>query len=269
MDDIISFNSWLSSDTGQYLMEWEQSRLDKAVEDLFGYHAIQIGTPAIQALKNNRIAHQWLLENSQSCLQSCEGAMAIQRLQAGLICDFDALPFADQSVDLAVLPHTLDIVNTPHATLREVQRILVPEGRLVITGFNPASLWGFKQKRQHFLQKLGGRNEFLPLPVGSMIGYWRLRDWLKLLGLEIVEGHFGCYRPAFKTQRWLRRASWMEHAGDRWWPILGAVYELTAVKRVAGMHLIGPAWKNKRRRKIKAATVSAQCQQKSSTESTN
>lgn len=261
MDHIIGFNTWLSSDAGQYLLEWEQQRLDKAVEDLFGYHAIQIGIPALQALKNNRIAHQWLLENNLFPLQGGT-SQEVQTLRTSLICGFDALPFADQSIDLAVLPHTLDVVSTPHATLREVQRILVPEGRLVITGFNPASLWGFKQKRMHFFQKLGWQKDFLPLPAGSMIGYWRLRDWLKLLGLEIVEGHFGCYRPAFKTQKWLQRASWMEHAGDRWWPILGAVYELTAVKRVTGMHLVGPAWKNKKRRQVKTAPVAAQRQQK-------
>ena len=41
------------------------------------------------------------------------------------------------------------------------------------------------------------------------------------------------------SQPWLNRFEWMEPAGDRWWPVFGAVYSLTAVKRVRGMRLVG------------------------------
>jgi hypothetical protein len=123
-----------------------------------------------------------------------------------------------------------------------VERVLVPEGRLVISGFNPVSLWGFHQKRVNTYRKLGFESHFLP-QNGEFIGYWRLRDWLKLLSFEVEGGRFGCYRPAFGTQKWLNRFAWMEKAGDRWWPIFGSVYFLQAVKRVRGLRMMGPAWK--------------------------
>jgi hypothetical protein len=50
----------------------------------------------------------------------------------------------------------------------------------------------------------------------------------------------------------------MEKAGDRWWPVLGALYMLTAVKRVRGMRLVGAIWKRKEepvRRLAPAATT--------------
>jgi hypothetical protein len=79
---------------------------------------------------------------------------------------------------------------------------------------------------------------FLP-DSGEFIGYRRLRDWLRLLSFEVEAGRFGCYRPPMGSQRWLSRFGWMESAGDRWWPVFGAVYFVVAVKRVRGMRLVG------------------------------
>jgi SAM-dependent methyltransferase len=142
------------------------------------------------------------------------------------VTDSTALPFAEASLDLVVLPHTLEFSADPHASLREVQRVLVPEGRVAITGLNPASLWGLRQYRARWL---GGRL-FLP-DVGEFIGPRRLRDWLQLLELELESADFGCYQPAVRGARTLARFGWLERLGQRWWPILGATYCIVAVKR--------------------------------------
>jgi len=159
-----------------------------------------------------------------------------------LITDFAALPFQENSLDLVVLPHSLELNTDPHATLREVERVLVPEGKVVICCLNPASLWGLRQRRAHLYQRLGFGELYLP-DAGDFIGYWRLRDWLRLLSFEVESGNFGCYRPAMNTEKWLDRYDWMDVAGERWWPIFGAVYFIVAVKRVRGIKLIGRAWK--------------------------
>jgi hypothetical protein len=95
-------------------------------------------------------------------------------------------------------------------------------------------------------RRLGWNHLFLP-EAGEFIGYLRMRDWLRLLGLDIESGEFGCYRPALFTPGWLTRFAWMDAAGARWWPILGAVYCLVAVKRVRGVTLLNPAWKSAKR----------------------
>ena len=142
-------------------------------------------------------------------------------------------------MDLVVLPHQLEFSPAPHQILREADRVLRPEGRLVVVGMNPLSLWGLRQSlsRRPFAP-------FLP-PTGQLIGIPRLRDWMKLLSFEIDSGHYGCYAPPCRTQKWLDRMHFLEDAGDRWWPICGAVYMVSAVKRVRGMRLIGPAWKRR------------------------
>jgi hypothetical protein len=129
--------------------------------------------------------------------------------------------------------------------------VLMPEGRLVILGFNAASLWGLRQRWGRVRHRLGGKAPlFLPRP-GEFIGYWRLRDWLRLLSFEVEGGRFGAYRPALGSQRWLDRFGWMDRVGDRWWPVLGAVYMVQAVKRVRGMRLVGLA--KRERIKVPAA----------------
>ena len=145
----------------------------------------------------------------------------------------------------------------PHLTLREVERVLVPDGRLVITGFNPASVWGLRQRASLAKRSMGfGKDKALFLPdPGDFIGYWRLRDWLRLLGFELESGRFGCFRPPLKTHAWLERWDWIDAVGDRWWPVLGAVYELTAVKRVRGMRLVGLLPREKRKASAPATVV--------------
>jgi len=248
-DSIIELRSWLKTPPGRYLLAWEQDRLDHAVADAFGFHAVQLGLPELEGLRANRMPHRWVASDSLLVPEPLplpppqEGLTTTQSPEepVALHCEFDALPFPSASLDLIVMPHSLELARDPHLTLREVERVLRPEGRIVIAGFNPTSLWGLRQRAGRLRQRLGfarGQGLFLPR-AGEFIGYWRLRDWLRLLGFEVEGGGFGCYRPPVRSERWLERSAWMDHIGDRWWPVLGGVYLLVAVKRVRGMRLVG------------------------------
>jgi SAM-dependent methyltransferase len=248
---IIELGLWLRTPPGRYLLGWEQEQLDEAVVDIFGFHALQIGLPEIDALRSNRMPHRWVASDSlwdgeptdpSPVPQAGSTSGTAARAPVTLHCEHDALPFPDQTLDLVVLPHTLEQAADPHRTLAEVARVLRPEGRLVIVGLNPVSLWGMRQRLGRARLKLPGRQRSLFLPrAGEFIGYWRARDWLRLLGFEIESGRFGCWRPPIASQRWLDRFGWMDRVGSHWWPVFGAVYCLVAVKRVRGMRLVGLA----------------------------
>lgn len=235
---IIELHPWLALPPGQALLEWEQCQIDRLVADVFGFHALQLGLPELDGLRTNRMPHRWMALDTayQGWTPPPEKGDAQQDAGAplSLRCDFEALPFASNSLDLVVLPHALELARDPHHTLREVERVLVPEGRVVIAGFNPASLWGVWQRMGRW-----GVDSALVLPQGEFIAYWRLRDWLRLLDLEVEAGSFGCYRPMVRSETWWNRLEWMDHAGDRWWSVLGAVYFVVAVKRARGMRLVG------------------------------
>lgn len=257
-DQIIGLHHWFDSPPGRYLLAWEQARFDEAVADIFGYHSLQLGMPLLDGLRANRMPHQWLAlgqeaaEGSISFLETGLGGGSLQSRTVDLLSEPVALPFPAASLDLLVLPHTLELSTDPHAALREVERVLVPEGRVVISGLNPTSLWGLRQRRARLYQRLGKGTLYLP-DVGEFIGYRRLRDWLRLLNFEVESAQFGCYRPAVRSIQWLDRFGWMDALGEKWWPIFGAGYFLVAVKRVHGVRLLEPAWRTQRQRA--AATV--------------
>ena len=235
---IIELSQWWPSPAGRYLLAWEQAQIDAWVSDLFGYNALQLGWPVLSALQANRMPHRWL------ALPTAGGPDA---LGAAMVCDPAALPLAPASLDLLVLPHALEGSADPHQVLREAERVLVPDGRLIIAAFNPNSWWGMQHTRARWCDRLGVRafgadRPFVP-ETGEFIGAWRLRDWLRLLGFEIEHERRGCYAPAVQSERWLQRHAWMDRMGPRWWPFLGAVQMVVAVKRVRGMRLLGPAWK--------------------------
>ena len=244
---IVDLPSWFDSDPGRYVQQWEQARIDALVGDVFGYRAVQYGLAPFNYLRANRMT-----------FRAFAGSAALSEEQsvgwsASTVCLPEQMPFDTDSLDLLVLPHTLETAVDQHMVLREAQRVLMPEGRLVIAGFNPWSLWGARAR-------VPGLRPWWPAECRADLSPSKLKDWLKLLSFEIDRGHFGCYAPPFRRQQWLARFQFMESAGDRWWPIFGSTYVVSAVKRVAGMRLITPVWKRKSRRRSarQAAGVATQ-----------
>lgn len=241
---IVKLSEFLRSPPGQYVLEWERRHLDAAVADIFGYHALQLGLPQIDTLRENRMQLRFCAARRVPA----QGE-SVRSTPVAVISRYEELPFATHSIDLVVLPHILEFASDPHQVLREVERVLVPEGHLVITGFNPYSFWGARQYLARF-----GASPFLPR-AGHFISLPRIKDWLTLLSFDVERGRFGCYVPSVRSDRWLARWRFMEKAGDRWWPFLGALYMLTAVKRVRGMRLVGAVWKRKEETARRLASV--------------
>lgn len=257
----LPLSQFLQSPPGRYVLAWEQQHLDRVVADIFGYHALQLGLPEIDALRENRMPLRLCASDraaevtpAAAGLAAAPGpicAPAHTAPRVAVINRYEELPFATHSIDLVVLPHILEFAAEPHQVLREVDRVLVSEGHVVITGFNPASLWGMRQ----VLARVG-MTPFLPRE-GQFISLPRVKDWLKLLSFECNRGRFGCYAPWVRSDNWLARWSWMEKAGDRWWPVLGSTYLITAVKRVRGMRLTGLAWKTREARRLSLAPAAS------------
>ncbi len=217
---IPGLNEWLQTPLGSYVLTWEQSRCDHALSDVFGFNALQVGLHSVDLLRSNRMpVHIHCSEQP--------GVADMQALP-------HQLPFPSASMDLVVLPHVLEFSDFPHQVLREVERILVPEGQVLITGFNPLSLWGLRRR-------------FMTQEAAPWLGHYRsvpcIKDWLTLLSFEIQGGRFGRYAPPHEGL--LQHCAWMELAGDRWWPVCGAVYMLQAVKRTHGMRLIPMKWRER------------------------
>ncbi len=182
---------------GLAVRDWTLTHYHHAVQDIFGYHALQLGASSLETLANSRIAHRWV------------AADATSDTRATFFANASALPFFESTLDLVTLPFTLDAHSDPDAVLDEVARVLVPEGRAVFVGFHKMSFWGISHM-------LGMKR----LPEGIQIyGKTRLLDSLAELGLVVdsVEssqspGHGGLYfltaRKRVMSVRPIRRKAW-------------------------------------------------------------
>lgn len=235
---------WPLHQPGSQWLAWAEAEVATAITNFFGYYAVQLGEPGLDALATSRITHRIRVLEGTEPPPACTWKPDLR------VGQFDELPFDSHSIDLVVLPRRLECSPDPHRLLREVERILRPEGHLVVLGINPWSLWGLRQGLPGWA---GGR--FLPAG-NTLISPSSVRDWIRLLGFEPDATRYGCYAWPAVERRWLARSQrLLEQAGDRWWPVCGAAYLLRAVKRVHGMRLIGPAWRSVRARNGVAATV--------------
>ena len=223
-------DSWLSTAPGKYVLAWETTQFKKSVEDAFGFEALQIGLPQLSCLAENRITHRWQMLLPSQTFTNIAYDPAIPIICQGSIYD---LPFSNESLDLIALPHVLEFVESPHEALREIHRVLRPEGRIIISGFNPYSLWGLRQYGGNLVNQ-----PFLP-KEGQFISHRRIKDWLNLLNYTIDRGKFGCYGIPLNNSSRLHGMTFLDKVGDRWWPFMGSVFMLSAVKRIPGTKMVG------------------------------
>lgn len=213
-----TMQDWYESELGRYILDKERAWYDQQCVDIFGFNAMQLGLCWADLLRANRMPFHFCADVDAGSLH----------------CQPCALPVATHSLDLLLMPHVLEFSAHPHEVLREAERSLRPEGRLLISGFNPHSLWG--------LRRLGCRAERDYPWNGRFLSLARIKDWLALMGFELAAGRMMAYAPPLNRTEWLRRLGFLEAAGDRWWALGGGVYLIHAIKRTPGMRLITPKW---------------------------
>lgn len=206
-----------------HLQQWQAQRVDRLLADVFGYHAVQVGQTETDWLQANRMPHRWRVR--AECDAAPDTAVHWPATPSHqLEMDTRAWPWSAASLDLVVLPHTLEWCADPHLCLREVERVLMPEGRVLIAGLQPWRWWSHKAQRQP-----EGRDGLQPIALG------RLRDWLRLLDFEVESIALGGWTPPLRSAATLQRLAWMDRWGPHTLPGLHGHYLLVATKRVAGV----------------------------------
>ena len=212
---------WHKSEPGIRVCARERDALSSMAEDLFGYQLLQLGGlgPDMAHLAECPVQRKTLVNHRAEPGQS-----------GVIVAEAQSLPVASDSVDVVILAHTLDFSPDPHQVLREVERVLIAGGRVVIVGFNPFSLWG--------LWRLFGRWRGAVPWCGNFLSYPRLNDWLTLMGFGIERMDVMEFRPPTRSSR----LQAIERIGRRVWPMLAGVYMVRAVKRVSRVTPIRQRW---------------------------
>lgn len=215
--------TWAQLHNGDWLRESIQTRLDEWCPKLFGYHMLKLGglSSEISSCTCN-IQHQVNLD--------------IQNPLHNVIADGYNLPFLEKSFDVVVLSHQLDYSNDPHRLLREVDRVMMDDGYIIITGFNPFSVTGLASL-------MPWRKNSLPWS-GRMYTPSRVKDWLGVLNYEVI--HCDTY-ALFPMSKYQAMWTWLENALGGCASFAGSQYFIVARKRTYPIKPIKPHWHLKRR----------------------
>jgi len=224
------FSSWFASALGQAVYEEEIVQLEDILPDLFGYHILQYGYSAeSNFLGTSRIATKTVL-----FLDDVETNKDIRAIHTRA----EELPIAVDSIDVIVLPHILEYSKDAHKLLREMERVLIGDGHVVIIGINPISLWGI----WHLFRCWWGEMPW----SGKLISIPRLKDWLSLLDFEVEKTKCFFFSPPFNNRALLKKLMPLERLGRICWPIFGGLYVVVAKKRTIPLNPIKMQWRAKR-----------------------
>lgn len=213
---------WLKTPLGEALLLQEARVVEEALDGVFGEQCLQLG-----AWGGNRAFLRFARTQRSALL--AESTIG----EPSAVGKLHQLPIASDSVDAVLMPHTLDYSDRPHAILREVDRVLRRDGRLIILGFKPGGLWGLRR----LIPGAG-----IPPGADNLISDRRLRDWLKLLDMRIQGTSRYFFRWPLPGNKARASSKW-ERRGQAWWPELSACYMLSAQKRVSALTPVRPVWR--------------------------
>lgn len=219
---------WFRREPGSLLAQIEHDLLGRVLPNLFGYHIVQFGhRHEHDLLESTRIMHRLYIDFLPQAPE-----------RADLLCEEEALPLASNAIDVLVLPHVLEFARDARRVLREAERVLIGEGHLVVVVFNPWSWYGVMSLLRGWLGHAPWNGRF--------IGAARVKDWLQLLGFDIVEVVRAGYRPPLRHPRMNARLAFVEKLGAYCWPVFGNVYLIVGKKRVEGVTPLKTSWRQRR-----------------------
>lgn len=214
-----AFCNWYrSSVAGHAILSQEQAFLRRALKQIHAWKILQMGYLGWESevLTEEQMRHYLIVDR-----QSCSDA-PVSTVRSAL----DALPIEGKSMDVVIMPHSLEFESNPQQVLREARRVLRPEGKLIFLGFNPFSPYRLVRYR------LCGRSH-IPW-CGHFISQHRMHDWLSLLDFEFNSESY-CFTPSRKFTR-------LEKVVGKYTPAMTIGYAIVAIKRTYTMTPITPSW---------------------------
>lgn len=221
--DVVRYlQNWYQLPQGQRLWSQFESHLEQLLPKIFGYHVLWIGPipEGADPLRYSRIQHHCHMSSGSE--------------NADVRSSLDALPVQAESVDLVIMMHALELSPHPHQLLREMDRVLVPEGEVLIVHFNPVSWYGLWRILFHW-------RALVPWCLPFYTGF-RIKDWLTLLGYDVFAGKGWGFGPPVQQQGVYQRLAWYESFCCRFFPIFNGLSLIRAKKRVATLTPIRSRW---------------------------
>lgn len=219
------WNHWLAQHFwGDSLLSMERQVLTSLLGGHIGKHALLIGVP--EQFK--------LLQSIPAPRHTIVGPVVNHTITESIESDLHDIPVLTGSVDLVLLPHTLELIDHPRQLLAEACRIVKPEGLIAISGFNPYSIWG--------LRKTLAQDDLAPW-AGNYIHSHKVKNWLRLADFDLEQQKNTFFRPPIAQQKIFSKLGFIERLGESFAPFIGGAYVLVARAKVIPLTPIRLKWK--------------------------
>mgnify|MGYP000318389818 CR=1 FL=1 len=213
---LADYERWFASESGRQLLAQQQLMVDELTTSCFGYYLLQLGVaPDVELYSECRVQNKFRSHPAN--------------VSVNTMAEYEQLPFASESLDVVLLHHAQELSTNPHLLLRELQRVIVPRGHLILFGFNPWSPIGVYKQLQRFFPHSLWHNQ--------LVSSGRMRDWLSLLGFDVQLNYYGQHFPAVLEKS---EKPWVQSL-IRKWPI-GNFYVISAIKQDLAMTPLRPKW---------------------------
>ncbi|UAY78489.1 methyltransferase domain-containing protein [Pasteurella canis] len=177
-------SSWRQLNNGEQYCNLLTQYFSAWFPKILGYHFLKLGGLSAEIAYDLFLPHQIILSPE---ITDTLNKLSKQQNTSFIQAKLTELPFLESSIDACLLTNILNFSQDPHQILREVNRILIDDGYLFLSLFNPISPLLFKR---YFHKKPHDRLLFRHYLL------WRIIDWLELLNFEILE----C-KPLLQSQK--------------------------------------------------------------------
>ena len=212
--------AWFADPLGDHVINTESAMLEQLLPSMFGYHLMQCSVQDRPLFDSSPIQHKFPLNLDNSVTD-------------GMLAKPASLPLANDSIDVSLIHHLLDYVENPLETLREMARVTLPMGHIVIVGFNPLSTWGIWQQ----IARYKGNAPW----TGRFIRPGRVMDWLNLLNFKIDRAQYAIYRPPLSRYPG-KLGDYSQGVSRNLNLPIGSVYVIVAKKHIGAVLPIKPVW---------------------------
>ena len=228
-------SNWYETHAGKKALEKLDDLCAEVMSEVFGYYAIETG---VLSGKHNLLRFSRIAAGFSVVTESANKEVSEIQNTTSVVSTVEQLPIATDNIDLVIASHVLETSDEPHQVLREIDRVLVPDGQCILVGFNPFAISrifpqmgklvsrGFKQKGNNYEIRSASR----------------VRDWFSLLGFEVIDVHYMGFRPNIKNKKLFDSFRWLDRVGDYAGPMLGNMYMFHVRKQAIAMRTHKKVW---------------------------
>jgi len=242
INNIESLSAWYKTQSGQATLSKLDEQCAEILSEIFGYYAVETGVLSGEhsLLQQTRIATSFtLIDKAHRNSYAFKAKERVEGDQletfSSLISSNEQLPLATDNIDLIVGTHVLELSKDPHQVLREIDRVLVPEGHCILIGYNPFAISGLGNQLRSKISR-----DVEPFKLRSAS---RVRDWFSLLGFEVLDVSYMGLRPNIKNKKLFESLSKLEDWSEIAGPLLGKLYIIHAKKQVVAMTPYKKVWR--------------------------